>query len=76
MSGCAFEALSPGPRSVRWSGRQKRTGVFDMNKAGFSWRRLLGVSRVKSRISRTIGIPLTKSGRRRKLGAAMFKIFK
>ena len=39
-----------------------------MNKGGFSWRRLLGVSAAKSRISRTIGIPLTRSGRQRKLG--------
>ena len=39
-----------------------------MNKGGFSWRRLLGISVAKSRISRTIGIPLTRSGRQRKLG--------
>jgi hypothetical protein len=39
-----------------------------MNKGGFSWRRLLGISAFKSRISRSIGIPLTKSGRQRKLG--------
>lgn len=39
-----------------------------MNKGGFSWKRLLGVTRVKSNISRKIGIPLTRSGRQRKLG--------
>jgi len=39
-----------------------------MNIGGFSWRRLLGVSAAKSRISRKIGIPLTRSGRQRKLG--------
>ena len=39
-----------------------------MNKGGFSWRRLLGISAAKSRISRTIGIPLTRSGRQRKIG--------
>ena len=39
-----------------------------MNMGGFSWRRLLGVSAAKSRISRKIGIPLTRSGRQRKLG--------
>jgi hypothetical protein len=43
-----------------------------MNFGGFSWRRLLGISAFKSRISRTIGIPLTASGRRRKLGASVF----
>lgn len=42
-----------------------------MNRGGFSWKRLLGVSAVKSRISRKIGIPLTRAGRQRKLGAAM-----
>jgi len=41
------------------------------NRGGFSWRRLLGISSAKSRISRKIGIPLTKSGRQRKAGAAM-----
>jgi hypothetical protein len=42
-----------------------------MNRGGFSWRRFLGVSRAKSRISRRIGIPLTRSGRQRKVGAAI-----
>jgi len=42
-----------------------------MNKGGFSWKRFLGISQAKARISRKIGIPLTKSGRQRKLGAAM-----
>jgi hypothetical protein len=37
-----------------------------MNLRGFSIWRFLGVSAFKSRVSRTIGIPLTKSGRRRK----------
>jgi len=39
-----------------------------MNKGGFSWKRLIGISRVKSNISRKIGIPLTKSGRNQKIG--------
>lgn len=42
-----------------------------MNKGGFSWKRFIGVTRVKQNISRKIGIPLTRSGRQRKLGAAM-----
>lgn len=42
-----------------------------MNRGGFSWKRLLGVSAAKSRVSRTIGVPLTRSGRQRKAGAAM-----
>ena len=39
-----------------------------MNLGGFSWKRLLGVSAAKSRISRSIGIPLTRSGRQQKVG--------
>ncbi len=39
-----------------------------MNRGGFSWKRFLGISAAKSRISRSIGIPLTKSGRQRKIG--------
>jgi len=40
-----------------------------MNRGGFSWNRLLGITKAKQRISRKIGIPLTKSGRQRKIGA-------
>lgn len=39
-----------------------------MNRGGFSWKRLLGISAFKSRISRYTGIPLTKSGRQQKIG--------
>jgi hypothetical protein len=38
------------------------------NKGGFSWKRATGVTRQKQRISRRTGIPLTKSGRQRKIG--------
>ena len=40
-----------------------------MNRGGFSWKRFLGISGAKSRISRAIGIPLTKNGRQRKIGS-------
>jgi len=39
-----------------------------VNRGGFSWKRLIGVTRVKSDISRAIGIPLTKSGRQSGIG--------
>jgi len=42
-----------------------------MNKGGFSWKRLTGITKIKSSISRSIGIPLTRSGRQRKLGSAI-----
>ena len=42
-----------------------------MNKGGFSWKRLSGISAAKSRISRHVGIPWTRSGRQRKIGGAV-----
>lgn len=36
----------------------------------FSGKRALGISAAKCRVSRKIGIPLTRSGRQRKLGRA------
>jgi hypothetical protein len=48
----------------RWS---KRWGER-VNKGGFSWRRFIGVSAAKARISRATGIPLTRSGRHQKIG--------
>lgn len=44
-----------------------------MNLGGFSWKRLVGISALKAKISRKIGIPLTQSGRERKLGALIIK---
>lgn len=40
-----------------------------MNRGGFSFKRLLGVSRAKSRASRAFGIPFTRGGRHRKIGS-------
>lgn len=45
-----------------------------MNRGGFSWRRLLGVSALKTRIGRLFGIPLTKSGRDQKIGRIFVKV--
>jgi hypothetical protein len=42
-----------------------------MNIGGFSWRRLLGISGFKAQIARKTGIPFTKTGRQRKVGAAL-----
>ena len=44
-----------------------------MSKYGFSfsWKRAIGVSSAKAKLSRQVGIPLSKSGRRRKAGKAM-----
>ena len=47
-----------------------------MNKGGFSIARLLGISAAKAKISKKIGVPLTKSGRERKVGAVVLKFIK
>jgi hypothetical protein len=47
-----------------------------MNRGGFSWKRALGVTNAKRKVSRAIGIPLTKSGRQRKVGGMIWKLFK
>ena len=39
-----------------------------MGFGGFSWKRALGISAAKARISRRIGIPLSRSGREQKIG--------
>src|SRR3990167_1748830 len=44
-----------------------------MNKGGFSWKRLTGVTKIKQKISRATGVPLTKSGRQRKIGGMLYK---
>jgi hypothetical protein len=45
-----------------------------MNLGGFSIRRFLGISAALSSLSRRIGVPLTKSGRQRKVGALIYRI--
>lgn len=41
----------------------------------FSWKRALGISALKGKISRRIGIPLTRSGRQRKVGQMIGCLF-
>jgi hypothetical protein len=39
-----------------------------MGFGGFSWKRAIGLSAAKARLSRRVGVPLTRGGRQRKLG--------
>lgn len=39
----------------------------------FSWKRALGITRLKQRIARKTGIPTTKQGRQRKRERLLFK---
>jgi hypothetical protein len=41
----------------------------------FSWKRATGVSAFKGKVSRSIGIPLTRSGRERKAGRLLLGVF-
>jgi hypothetical protein len=45
-----------------------------MGFGGFSWKRALGISTAKARLSRRIGVPVTRSGRQRKLGALVNRL--
>jgi hypothetical protein len=47
---------------------RKRQGIPELS---FSWKRAFGVSSAKGKLSRRLGVPLTKSGRQRKVGSAV-----
>lgn len=40
----------------------------------FSWKKALGVTKVKRKISRATGIPTTKAGRKRKAERTLWKM--
>lgn len=40
---------------------------------GFSWKRAVGITSAKRKISKATGIPLTKSGRKRKAQSLLWK---
>jgi hypothetical protein len=46
-------------------GRRRKFGV------SFSWKRASGLSAAKGKLSRKLGVPLSKSGRQRKMGRAL-----
>lgn len=39
----------------------------------FSWKRAVGITKVKQKIARETGIPLTKQGIERKIGSSIIK---
>jgi len=39
-----------------------------------SWKRFVGITQTKQKIAREMGIPMTKSGAERKIGAAIVKM--
>lgn len=46
----------------------RRRGIPGLS---FSWKRAVGISAAKGRLSRQLGIPLTQSGRQRKVGRSI-----
>ena len=71
-----WDCLRPERISRRGSRLQASPGAFLSRRRGipgfsFSWRRALGVSQAQARLSRKIGIPLSRSGRQRKLGRSV-----
>lgn len=58
----------PCPTSTSSGAWSRSMALFGIPGLSFSWRRALGISAFKGRVSRAIGIPLTRSGRQRKAG--------
>ena len=50
-----------------------RNSSFKIPGISFSWRRLLGIDKVKREIAKTTGIPTTRAGMERKIGNAIIK---
>lgn len=46
---------------------------FKIPGVSFSWRRLLGIDKVKREIAKTTGIPTSKAGMERKIGNVIIK---
>jgi hypothetical protein len=63
-------------RKRRYDSRTAIDRGQGMNKGGWSWKRQFGVTNAKRRVSRATGIPWTRSGRQRKVGAMFWKLFK
>lgn len=51
--------------------RKSSTGIPGLS---FSWKRALGITKAKQKISRETGIPMTKSGVERKIGSTILKL--
>ena len=45
--------------------RKSTTGIPGL---AFSWRRAIGISKIKQKVSRKTGVPMTKNGLERKVG--------
>jgi len=48
-------------------------GFLGIPGLSFSWKRALGLTKVKRKISTKTGVPMTKAGLERKIGSALLK---
>lgn len=46
---------------------------FKIPGVSFSWKRLLGIDKVKRKIAKSTGIPTSRAGMERKIGNAIIK---
>ena len=51
--------------------KKSNTGIPGLS---FSWKRALGITQSKQRISRQTGVPMSKAGIERKIGNVILKI--
>ena len=50
--------------------KKSNTGIPGLS---FSWKRALGITQMKQKISRETGVPMSKAGVERKIGRAIIK---
>ncbi len=70
------DPMAAGQGIRRCGGPRNGCIIPDVNRGGWSWKRQLGITNAKRRVSRATGVPWTKSGRQRKVGAVFWKLFK
>lgn len=65
--------VSPGERSHLKTYKMKKN-VIKIPGLSFSWKRALGVTKVKQQIARKTGIPTSKAGIERKVGRSLLNL--
>lgn len=64
-----------GRRILRLNSKKLKQKIMSKYGFSFSLSRLLGVAQAKQKLARKTGIPTTKGGMQRKIGASILKIF-
>ena len=58
---------------LRKSDSMSKKKSFKIPGLSFSWKRALGITKAKRKISKATGIPTTKAGRKRKAKSLLWK---